>query len=123
MVKPATVEEYLATLAGDRRARLEELRNTIRTAAPDAVELISYNMPAYRVGGRMLISFSAFAHHDSVFPASRVVLDALGDEVAPFLAGKATLRFPANAPLPLELIARVVRVRRDEVAAGSGDLA
>jgi uncharacterized protein YdhG (YjbR/CyaY superfamily) len=114
--KPASVEEYLASFAGDRRARLEDLRRTVRATAPDAVEQIGYDMPLYKLDGRMLVSFAAFAKHDSVFPASQVVVDALGEEVAPFVRGRGTFQFRADAPLPLDLIARIVAIRVDEVA-------
>jgi uncharacterized protein YdhG (YjbR/CyaY superfamily) len=115
MAKPASVEAYLAPFPDDRRARLDDLRRTITAAAPASVELISYGMPAYKLDGRMLVSFAAFAAHDSVFPASRVVVDALGDEVAPFVHGRSTFRFRADVPLPLDLIARIVAIRVDEV--------
>jgi len=85
------------------------------TTAPHAVELISYDMPAYKVDGRMLVSFAAFARHDSLFPASGVVLDTLGAEIAPYVHGRGTLRFRADAPLPVALIARVVKIRLAEV--------
>lgn len=115
--KPASVEAYLASVPEDRRTRLEELRRTISAAAPDAVEVIAYDMPAYRLDGRFMCSFGAFRRHDSLFPASQAVIDALGEEVAPYVKGKGTLQFPANRPLPLDLIARIVVIRREETAA------
>ncbi len=74
----ATVDGYLAAQPPARRAVLEEFRKTISAAAPDAVESIAYGMPAYRVDGRFLVSFSAFTKHYSLFPASAVVIDRAG---------------------------------------------
>jgi uncharacterized protein YdhG (YjbR/CyaY superfamily) len=115
---PATVEEYLATLPADRRNAVETLRRTIRAAAPGAVESIAYSMPAFRShGGQFLVSYAAYKRHFSLFPASGEVVEALGDEIAPFLAGKGTIRFPADRPIPVELVRRVVAIRLAEVGA------
>ena len=113
--KPESVEAYLATLTEERRTRLEDLRRTVREVAPDAVEQMSYDMPAYKLGGTFLVSFAAFKAHDSLFPASDVVTGALGDEVAPYVKGRGTFQFRANAPLPLPLIARILALRVAEV--------
>ena len=112
---PATVEEYLDTLPPNRREAIETMRRTIRAAAPDAVETIAYSMPAFRgLGGQFLVSYAAYKHHVSLFPASGAVVAALGAEIAPFLAGKGTIRFPADQPIPVELVTRVVAVRLTE---------
>lgn len=118
MAAPTTVEEYLSALPADRHAILGELRAVVRAAAPDAVEVIAYQMPALRLDGRFLISYASFARHVSLFPASEGVRQALGDELAPYLSGKGTIRFPAGRPLPLTLIARVVEARVAEHGAG-----
>jgi uncharacterized protein YdhG (YjbR/CyaY superfamily) len=115
--RPATVAEYLAALPEDRRAALEDLRRTVAAAAPDAVECIAYDMPAYRLDGRFMCSFGAYKRHYSLFPASQAVLDTLGDEAAAYARGKGTFQFPAKDPLPLDLIAQIVRIRREETAA------
>ncbi len=113
------VEAYMASLPDDRRAVLEALRATIRAAAPGAAETIAYGMPAFTVHGRFLVSYAAFKRHFSLFPASGAVMEALGEEVAPFFAGKGTLRFTAADPLPADLVTRIVAVRLAEVAARS----
>jgi uncharacterized protein YdhG (YjbR/CyaY superfamily) len=118
MAGPTTVDEYLATLPSDRRAVMDDLRRTIRAEAPDAEELISYNMPAFKSNGRFLVSYDTFKTHYSLFPASQVVIETLGDEVLPYVAGRSTLRFPASRPIPLETIAKVVRIRLEETASG-----
>jgi uncharacterized protein YdhG (YjbR/CyaY superfamily) len=115
MADPTTVDEYLATLPLDRREVMETLRKTIRAAAPDADEVITYRMPGFKSHGRFLVSYDAFKAHYSLFPASQVVIDALGDEIAPYVVGRGTLRFPANRPIPLDTIAKVVRIRSREI--------
>jgi uncharacterized protein YdhG (YjbR/CyaY superfamily) len=118
MAGPITVEEYLAALPDDRRAAVETLRATIKAAAPDATEVIAYQMPALRShGGQFLVSYAAYKRHYSLFPASGAVIDACGADLTPYLAGKGTIRFPADAPLPVALISKIVRVRVAENAA------
>jgi uncharacterized protein YdhG (YjbR/CyaY superfamily) len=116
---PASVEDYLADLPSDRRAGVETLRRTINAAAPDATETIAYQMPALRShGGQFLVSYAAFKQHYSLFPASGAVIEALGDELTPYLAGKGTIRFPASRPIPTELVTRIVKVRLAENEGG-----
>jgi uncharacterized protein YdhG (YjbR/CyaY superfamily) len=115
MKKAESVEGFLADFPDDRRARLEDLRRTVIAAAPGAVETISYGMPAYKLGKRFVVSFSGFKNWDSLFPASDVVLETI-EEARPYAHGRGTFQFPAKAPLPLDLIARIVAVRLDEVA-------
>lgn len=118
MATPTTVDEYLATLPDERRADMEVLRKAIRAGAPDATEALAYNMPAFRShGDQFLVSYDAYKRHYSLFPASGAVVEALGDEITPFLAGKGTIRFPAGQPIPAELVTRIVRIRVAENAA------
>jgi uncharacterized protein YdhG (YjbR/CyaY superfamily) len=117
MAKPATVADYLAAAPEDRRPGLEDLRRTVVAAAPEAVECIAYDMPAYRLNGKFMVSFGAYKRHYSLFPASQVVLDTLGEEAAAYAKGRGTFQFPASEPLPLDLIARIVKVRVQETAA------
>jgi uncharacterized protein YdhG (YjbR/CyaY superfamily) len=90
---------------------MEDLRRTIRAAAPDATEVITYKMPGFKRNGRFLVSYDAFKQHYSLFPSSDPIVDALGDRVRPYVAGKGTLRFPADKPLPLDLITEIVKIR------------
>jgi uncharacterized protein YdhG (YjbR/CyaY superfamily) len=99
---------------------MEQLRATVRAAAPDAEEVITYKMPGLRLAGRFLVSYDAFARHYSLFPSSDAVRTALGDELEPYLAGKGTIRFPDDRPLPLDLVRRIVEARVAEVAAEAG---
>ncbi len=116
MSAPTSVEDYLAALPEGPRAALQELRRTIRAAAPGATETIAYAMPAFRVGGRFLVSYAAFKDHCSLFPASDAVREALGEALAPYFAGKGTIRFRADDPLPAALVTRIVKVRLEERA-------
>jgi uncharacterized protein YdhG (YjbR/CyaY superfamily) len=116
MTTPATVDAYLAAQPDERRPALEELRAAILAAAPGATESIAYQMPAYRVNGRFLVSFAAFKGHTSLFPASGMVMETLGEELAPYYQPKATIRFPAGRPILLDLVTRIVETRLEEVA-------
>ncbi len=118
MAKPSSVEEYLAALPEERRAAMDQLRETIKAAAPEATELISYDMPAFKShGGQFLVSYAAFKQHYSLFPASEAVIEAAGQELTPYLSGKGTIRFPADDPIPVELVERIVKTRLEENAA------
>ena len=119
MARPTSVEAYIAAAPEDRRPGLEALRRTVTAAAPQAEECIAYDMPAYRLHGRFVVSFAAFKRHYSLFPASQVVIDELGSDVAPHVRGRGTLQFQASEPLPLDLIARIVRIRVDETEAAA----
>ena len=120
MASSRSVDDYLAAQPPATRAVLEELRRTIRAAAPKATESIAYDMPALRLGGRFVVSYAAFKRHYSLFPASAVVSAALGAELEPYLYGKATLRFPVARPVPLDLVKRVVEIRLAEVEQRDG---
>ena len=111
MPDPTTVDAYLATLPDDRRGPMEQLRETIRAAAPDATEVITYKMPGFKRNGRFLVSYDAFKQHYSLFPSSDPMVEQLGDELAPYLAGRGTIRFPASRPIPLDLVRRIVEIR------------
>ncbi len=117
MADVAGVETYLAALPEARRTRLQALRDAIRAAAPGATEGISYQMPAFRTHGRILVYYAAFKDHYSLFPASMSVLGTLADEVAPYHNGKGTLRFAWDEPVPEALVTRIVLARVAENAA------
>jgi uncharacterized protein YdhG (YjbR/CyaY superfamily) len=121
MAAPTSIEEYLAALPDARRAAVEELRRTIRAAAPEAVETIAYLMPALRShGGQFLVSYAAYKNHYSLFPASEAVIEAGGEELRPYLAGKGTIQFPADKPIPTALVKKIVKVRVAENGKRSG---
>ena len=117
MAASTSVDDYLAALPPDRRSAMEELRQTIRAAGPEAIETIAYDMPAFRtLGGRFLVSYGAYKAHYSLFPASGAVIEALGDELKPYLTGKGTIRFRANTRHP----ARPRDEDRDRPPRGAG---
>jgi uncharacterized protein YdhG (YjbR/CyaY superfamily) len=111
-----TVEDYLAEQPDERRVALQQIRAAIRQVAPDATERVSYRMPAFEVNGRILVWYAAFARHYSIFPATDALREQLGDRLAPHLAGRGTIRFAADQPIPLGLIEEIVRIRLDELA-------
>ena len=113
---PKTVDEYLARVPPKFRATLQRLRKTIKAAAPDAEEVISYQMPAFRQNG-MLVYFAAFEDHCSLFVGSPKVRRQFSAELKPFMRGKGTLRFTPDRPLPAGLVTRIVKVRVAENAA------
>ncbi len=116
MAPASSVDEYLASLPDDSRAVMAQIRATVNAAAPNAAEVIAYGMPALRSQGRFLLSYDAYKHHYSLFPASDAVVGALGDEIRPYVAGRGTIQFPRDEPIPLDLVTRVVKARLDEVA-------
>lgn len=88
MAAPTSVEDYLSALPEGSHAALEKLRRTIKAAAPEATETISYQMPAFKHHGRFLMSYAAVKDHCSLFPASKAVREALGEELEPTSRGE-----------------------------------
>lgn len=114
MAAPTSVDDYLAALPEAPRAALEKLRKQIKAAAPEATEVISYQMPAYRLNGRFLVSFAAFKNHCSLFPASARMLEEYGNELEPYFSGKGTIRFTTDKPLPSALVKKIIKTRIEE---------
>lgn len=110
------VDAYIDALPPDRRAAMRELRAAIRASAPDATDVITYRMPGFRLDGRFFVSYDAYKRHYSLFPATDGVVEELGDEVRPYLAGRGTIRFPADRPIPVDLVRRIIAVRLREHA-------
>ncbi len=117
MPTPATVEAYLAGLPEPTRTALDRLRKTVLAAVPNGTETISYQMPAVRAEGRIVVWYAGFKDHLSVFPASEGVLEAVGDAIKPFLSGKGTVRFTVEHPIPTGLVRKIVKARLAENAA------
>ncbi len=117
MATADSIDAYLDVLPVERRAILAQVRALVRDAAPSATELISYGMPGVKLGGRLLLSYAAFAKHWSLFPASGAVIAEMGDELAPYFKPTATLRFSWNEPVPADLVRRYVELRVAEFAA------
>ncbi len=107
------IDAYLAAVPLAERRALEKLRNIIRAAAPKAVEKISYQMPIFMYQG-MLVGFAAFKEHCSFFVMGTEVMAAHKHELRPYSTAKATIRFPAEKPLPAALVKKLVRARIKE---------
>ncbi len=114
--EPERVDAYLAALPEKERVVLTRLRETMRSAAPDAIEGISYNMPAFYVGKHFLVSYAAFKNHMSLFPASVGVERGLAKQLESNFAGKGTIQFSVDAPLPDDVVREIARIRLTEVA-------
>jgi uncharacterized protein YdhG (YjbR/CyaY superfamily) len=114
--KPQTIDEYLAPLSREKRSALEKLRRAIQSAAPKAEECISYNIPAFRLGGRMLVAFGAAANHCAFYPGALPV-KTHKDELKAYDTSKGTIRFQADNPLPTTLVRKLVKSRIAEKAA------
>ncbi len=112
MNKPASVDEYIQSFPKEIQAILEEVRQVIRSAAPQAEEGISYQMPAFKLNG-ILVYYAAFKDHISLFPTASGV-EAFKDEVTGYQTSKGTIQFPLDRPLPLDLIRRIVQFRVKE---------
>ena len=107
-----TIDEYIYSFPEDVRAILNELRQTIREAAPDAEETISYQMPTFRLNGN-LVHFAAFKNHIGFYPTPTGV-EEFKDELSAYKGAKGSIQFPIDQPLPLPLIRRIVEYRVKE---------
>jgi uncharacterized protein YdhG (YjbR/CyaY superfamily) len=105
------IDEYLADLAEPKRSTLERLRQTILEIVPEAEEGISYQVPAFRIDGKVVAGFAAFKNHLSYLPHSGSVFPLLRDELASYQTSKGALQFPVDSPLPKPLVERLLRVR------------
>lgn len=107
------VDDYLARLPKASRDTLENLRRTIKSIVPEAVEVISYQIPTFKYKGRMLVSYAAFSEHCSFFPGAHPI-EVHQDKLSSYETSKGTVRFPVNKPLPASLIKKLVKTRIEE---------
>jgi uncharacterized protein YdhG (YjbR/CyaY superfamily) len=114
-----TVDDYLAALPEKERAVLQELRETIRSAAPEAEEVISYRILLYKHHGH-LVGFAAFKNHCSLFVTNSAVRDQFAKELEPYKVEGTTIRFTVEKPLPAALVKRIVKSRMAENEARAG---
>jgi uncharacterized protein YdhG (YjbR/CyaY superfamily) len=110
---PKDIDEYIAGFSPEVQSVLQKIRLTIHESSPDAEEKISYRMPAFALGGRILVYFAAFKQHIGLYPPVK------GDEklrkaIAPYQGEKGNLRFPFDEPIPYALIAKIVKSRAKE---------
>ncbi|PSL48321.1 uncharacterized protein YdhG (YjbR/CyaY superfamily) [Chitinophaga niastensis] len=107
--KPNDIDEYIAGFPKEIQIILEQVRATIKKAAPDATEKISYAMPAFALKGN-LVYFAAFKNHIGFYPLP-IVDEALKKEISVYKTGKGSIQFPLNQPMPLGLITKIVKYR------------
>jgi uncharacterized protein YdhG (YjbR/CyaY superfamily) len=110
-VSAEEVDEYLRGVEEPKRGTLQALRRTILEIVPDAEEVISYGVPAFRVRGETVAGFAAFTNHLSYLPFSGSVLEQLSDDLAGYTTTKGALHFPVDRPLPKTLVKKLVAVR------------
>jgi uncharacterized protein YdhG (YjbR/CyaY superfamily) len=113
----AWIDAYLAALPTDQRTALQSLRETIAVAAPEAVETVSYGLPAFRYRGKVLVWYHAAKTHCSFFPRAAVI-DAHRAELAGYGLSKGTIRFTPDHPLPKDLVATLVQEVMAQTNAG-----
>jgi uncharacterized protein YdhG (YjbR/CyaY superfamily) len=116
LAKPKTVDEYLARVNDVQRAALEKLRRDIKAAAPAAEECLSYGIPSYRLGSKLLVSFGAAKRH-CAFYAGAQPIRAYRQELTAYDLAKGTIRFPPEKPLPSGLVKKLVNTRMVEHSA------
>ncbi|MGE5156163.1 MAG: iron chaperone [Betaproteobacteria bacterium] len=114
---PATIDDYLAGLALDQRAALDQLRQQIRAAVPDVTETIAYGAPGFRLDGRYFVGFAAGTTQCS-FYTGRAPIVALADELTAYRVWKGTINFRPEKPLPAGLVTRLLAIRVAEFRTG-----
>jgi uncharacterized protein YdhG (YjbR/CyaY superfamily) len=110
-----TVDEYIDAAPQPHRDTLVSLRAALRRIIPEGEEQISYGMPAFRLGGKVIAGYAHFKNHCSYFPHSGSVLPALASELSGYDWDGGTLRFPVDQPPPAALVARLVEVRLEQL--------
>lgn len=113
----AQIEAYVEALEEPKRGTLQALRRTILEVIPEADEVISYGVPAFRVRGKIVAGFAAFRHHLSYLPFSGSVLDRLSAHLEGFTMTKSSLHFAIDRPLSKDLVKRLIEARLAEIAA------
>jgi uncharacterized protein YdhG (YjbR/CyaY superfamily) len=114
-VSAEEVDEYLRGVDEPKRSTLQALRRTILEIAPDAEQVISYRVPAFRVNGKTVAGFAAFKNHLTYLPFSGSVLGPLADELAGYTMTKSSLHFPVDRPLPKAVVKRLIAMRLGEI--------
>jgi uncharacterized protein YdhG (YjbR/CyaY superfamily) len=109
---PGNIDDYIAGFPAEIQAILQKIRTVIQTAAPEATEKISYQMPTFYLNGN-LVHFAAFKKHIGLYPAPSGV-EAFQQELAPYLKAKGSIQFPLDKPIPYDLIAQITAFRLQE---------
>lgn len=116
----AQIDSYLRDLEEPKRATLQELRQTILEIVPEAEEVISYRVPAFRLQGKVIAGFAAFKDHLSYLPFSGSVLGELADELEGYTMTKSSLHFSIDRSLPKALVERLITVRLENAGLPTG---
>jgi uncharacterized protein YdhG (YjbR/CyaY superfamily) len=111
----AEIDAYLATLSDQKRETLEVLRERILAVIPDSVQCMSYSMPAFRVGGKVVAAFAGFKNHLAYLPHSGKVFPVLAEELRDFVYTEGSLHFAIDECLSPELVAKLIAVRREQL--------
>ena len=112
MKKPINIDEYISGFPKETQKILEQLRATIKKAAPKADEVISYSIPAFKLNG-MLVWFAAYSNHIGFYPRGSGI-EAFKKELSIYKGAKGSVQFPLDKPLPSGLIAKIVKFRVTE---------
>jgi uncharacterized protein YdhG (YjbR/CyaY superfamily) len=109
-----TIDEYIKTFPKDVQSILEEIRRTIRKAAPGAVEAISYQIPTFKLHDKNLVHFAAFKNHIGFYPTPSGI-EAFKKELSQYKGAKGSVQFPLNRPIPYDLLEKIVKFRSKEI--------
>ena len=108
-----TIDEYIETFPKNVQSLLEKMRQTIRKAAPEAVEAISYQIPTFKLNGRYLVYLAAWKNHIGFYPIPSGT-EAFKKELSQYRRGKGTVQFPIDKPIPYDLVRKIVTFRMKE---------
>ncbi len=109
------IRAYLAAQPPKARAVLKEIRDAIRTVAPDAIDSFSYRIPGVKLDGKALVWYAGFKHHTSLYPIGDAIRKRFAAELEGYETSKGTVRFPLDQPLPVALVKRLVKARVEDV--------
>jgi len=115
-IAPRTIDEYIAGFPPTVRTILKKVRATVRAAAPDAQEVISYQMPTFKIADGSFLCLGGWKEHYSLYPASDALVAAFKGALTPYRASKGTLRFPLSEPVPVTLIERIAKFQAKDAA-------
>lgn len=116
--KPASIDAFIARYPAEVQALLQSMRQTIREAAPGAVETIAYGIPTFKLHGRNLVHFAAYQGHIGFYPNPGGI-EAFSERLAGYKQSKGTIKFPLDEPLPLDLIAEITAFRAAQIEAAA----
>lgn len=112
MKQYTNVDEYLENFSGETRKRLDTIRAMIKKEIPNGEEVISYGIPTVKIDGKYVIYFAGFPNHVSIYPLPQD--EKLREEIKPYVAGKGTLKFPLNKPMPLDRVQKVIKAKLED---------